>query len=130
MWAAAGHIVQTPFPRISYADAMLKYGSDKPDLRPGMEIADVSSLFAESPFSVFRDAATGADSAVRGFAVAGGATASRKQLDEWTEQVKQFGASGSGLGATGERRHPEFRAQGGRRGRARRGAGGHGRRRG
>jgi aspartyl-tRNA synthetase len=94
MWAAAGHSVPTPFPRISYADAMLKYGSDKPDLRPGMEIADVSSLFADSPFSVFRDAATGADTAVRGFAVAGGATASRKQLDEWTEQVKQFGASG------------------------------------
>ena len=94
MWAAAGHTVPTPFPRIGYADAMLKYGPDKPDLRPGMEIADVSSLFADSPFSVFRDAAIGADTAVRGFAVVGGATASRKQLDEWTEQVKQFGASG------------------------------------
>jgi aspartyl-tRNA synthetase len=93
MFEVAGHAVATPFPRISYADAMLKYGSDKPDLRPGMEIGDVGDIFRESPFSVFRDAVVG-QGAVRGFVVTGAAGASRKQLDEWTEQIRQFGASG------------------------------------
>jgi len=93
MFAVAGHAVETPFPRMSYADALLKYGSDKPDLRPGMPIGDVADLFRESPFGVFRDAATGGGT-VRGFAVEGGATASRKQLDEWTETIRQSGASG------------------------------------
>jgi aspartyl-tRNA synthetase len=93
MFGVAGHEVQTPFPRISYADAMLKYGSDKPDLRPGMEIGDVSEIFRESPFSVFREAVVG-HGAVRGFVVPGAAGQSRKQLDELTEQIKQFGASG------------------------------------
>ena len=51
MFAAAGIEVETPFPRISYDEAMLRYGSDKPDLRPGMPIADVSAAFAESPFA-------------------------------------------------------------------------------
>src|SRR5580700_11311751 len=59
MFGAAGHAVETPFPRLEYADALLKYGSDKPDLRPGMEIAEVGDLFRESEFSVFRDAVAG-----------------------------------------------------------------------
>jgi aspartyl-tRNA synthetase len=89
MFGVAGHAVETPFPRISYADAMRRYGSDKPDLRPGMPIGDATDLFGDSPFSVFRDAAC-----VRGVVVDGGATASRKQLDEWTDAVRQWGASG------------------------------------
>ena len=52
MFEAAGSRSTTPFPRVSYDDAMQKYGSDKPDLRPGMEIADVSATFAESRFAV------------------------------------------------------------------------------
>ena len=93
MFGAAGHAVETPFPRVSYAEAVQKYGSDKPDLRPGMEIADVSDLFGESAFSVFRDAVARGE-VVRGLSVRGAAGASRKQLDEWTEEVRQFGASG------------------------------------
>jgi aspartyl-tRNA synthetase len=93
MFGAAGHRVETPFPRISYDEAMLRYGSDKPDLRPGMPIADVGAAFADSTFSVFRDAvATGG--VVRGFAVKGAATYSRKDLDGLAEQAKQAGASG------------------------------------
>jgi aspartyl-tRNA synthetase len=92
MFGVAGNTVEAPFPRMSYADALLKYGSDKPDLRPGMPIADVTDLFRESPFTVFREAAAGGT--VRGFVVEGGATASRKQLDEWTEAIRQSGASG------------------------------------
>jgi aspartyl-tRNA synthetase len=93
MFAAAGHAIETPFPRISYADALLKYGSDKPDLRAGRTIADVSDLFADSPFSVFQGAVA-AGGVVRGFSVDGAAGASRKQLDEWTEAARQAGASG------------------------------------
>lgn len=93
MWSVAGVAVAIPFPRVSYADALLKYGSDKPDLRPGMVIADVSDEFTDSPFSVFRDAVAGGG-VVRGFVVTGGATASRKQLDDWAESVRQAGGSG------------------------------------
>ncbi len=93
MFGAAGHVVATPFPRMSYTDAMTTYGSDKPDLRPGMPIADLRAPFVESPFSVFRDAVAGGG-AVRGFVVRGGAGYSRKDLDGLTEQVRQQGASG------------------------------------
>ncbi len=93
MFGAAGHHVEAPFPRISYADAMLKYGSDKPDLRAGMPIGDVSGLFHESAFSVFREAVARGE-VVRGFSVRGAAGASRKQLDGWTDEVRRFGASG------------------------------------
>jgi aspartyl-tRNA synthetase len=93
MFGAAGHAVDTPFPRVSYADAMLKYGSDKPDLRPGMEIAEVGDLFGESAFSVFREAVAGGG-VVRGFSVPGAAATSRKQLDQWTDDARQLGASG------------------------------------
>ncbi|MEO6221839.1 MAG: aspartate--tRNA ligase [Vicinamibacterales bacterium] len=93
MWAAAGHAVETPFERMSFADAMRVYGSDKPDLRPGMPIADVSAQFIESPFTVFRDAIA-AGGVVRGFVVSGGARYSRKDLDELDVQAKQSGAKG------------------------------------
>src|SRR5688572_29531027 len=82
-----------PFRRMPYAEAIAKYGTDKPDLRAGMEIHDLSSVFAQSGFSVFRDAID-AGGAVRGFAVAGGAKYSRKDLDELTAQAKQLGAGG------------------------------------
>ncbi len=90
---AAGREIATPFPRLSYGDAMARYGSDKPDLRFGMPIADLSAVFAESTFGIFRDAvATGG--AVRGIVVPGAARASRRELDELTGQAKQAGASG------------------------------------
>lgn len=93
MWQAAGHTVTTPFPRVSYADAMRLYGSDKPDLRPGMPIGDVSEVFQGSPFGVFRDAVAGGG-VVRGFVVKGAAGYSRKDLDGLTEQARQVGAGG------------------------------------
>ncbi len=51
---SAWHVTEPPFPRLAYADAMLRYGTDKPDLRFGLEIQDVSALFAESDFQIFR----------------------------------------------------------------------------
>jgi aspartyl-tRNA synthetase len=93
MFAVAGFKVEAPFPRMSYDDAMAKYGSDKPDLRPGMVIADVSEIFKASPFTVF-SGAVGSGGVVRGFVVPGAAKYSRKDLDELTEQAKQHGASG------------------------------------
>ncbi|MDQ3069622.1 MAG: aspartate--tRNA ligase [Acidobacteriota bacterium] len=89
IFGVAGIEIQTPFARVPYSEAMHKYGSDKPDLRPGMPIADISDVFRESSFSVFRDAA-----AVRALAVPGGATFSRKEIDDLVEQAKQAGASG------------------------------------
>ena len=93
MFAAAGHQAAVPFPRMTYDEAMATYGSDKPDLRPGMPIADLGGHFAESPFSVFRDAVAGGG-VVRGFVVKNGAGYSRKDLDGLTEQARQQGASG------------------------------------
>jgi len=93
MFAAAGIAIQTPFARVSYDDALHTYGSDKPDLRAGMPIADVSDAFRESSFPVFRDAVAGGG-AVRAIAVPGAATFSRRDIDELVEQAKQAGASG------------------------------------
>ena len=93
MFAAAGREVATPFPRITFDEAMATYGSDKPDLRPGMPIADVGAPFAESTFTVFRDALSHGG-VIRGIVVAGGAKYSRKDLDDLTAQARQFGASG------------------------------------
>jgi aspartyl-tRNA synthetase len=79
--------------RLPYAEAIAKYGSDKPDLRVGMEIHELSAAFEGSEFSVFRAAIDGGG-AVRGFAVPGAARYSRRELDELVEQAKQLGASG------------------------------------
>jgi len=88
-----GQTVTVPFPRMPYAEAMARYGSDKPDLRVGMAIEDLSGVWTDSGFSVFRDAVAGGG-VVRGFAVPGGATFSRKQLDGLAEQAKALGAGG------------------------------------
>jgi aspartyl-tRNA synthetase len=93
IFEAAGRSVTTPFARLTYDEALRTYGSDKPDLRPGMPIADVGAGFAGSPFSVFRDALAGGG-VVRGFVVAGGARYSRKDLDGLTEEARRLGASG------------------------------------
>jgi aspartyl-tRNA synthetase len=91
--ALIGRDAPRPFLRLPYAEAIAKYGSDKPDLRCGMEIKDLSAAFATSEFAVFRNAiATGGE--VRGFAVPGAAKYSRRELDELVEQAKQLGASG------------------------------------
>jgi len=88
-----GRDAPQPFRRMAYADAMAKFGSDKPDLRPGMELCDMSAPFAASNFSVFRSAID-AGGEVRGFVVRGGAKYSRKDLDNLAEEAKQLGAAG------------------------------------
>jgi aspartyl-tRNA synthetase len=88
-----GRQVSSPFRRMPYAEAIASYGSDKPDLRAGMELKDLSPPFAASTFSVFRSAIeAGGD--VRGFVVPGAAAYSRKTLDDLIEEAKQLGAAG------------------------------------
>jgi aspartyl-tRNA synthetase len=93
VFAVIGREVATPFRRMPYAEAMARYGSDKPDLRCGLEIQALSPVFAETPFTPFRDALA-AHGVVLGLVVPGGARYSRKQLDTLTEQARQAGASG------------------------------------
>ncbi|MEK6629287.1 MAG: aspartate--tRNA ligase [Acidobacteriota bacterium] len=93
VFGVIGREIEVPFPRMSYAEAIAKYGSDKPDLRVGMAIADVSAVFAGSSFSVFRDALA-AGGVVRGIVVPGAIGFSRKQLDDLGEQAKALGAGG------------------------------------
>ncbi len=82
-----------PFRRLPYSEAIAKYGSDKPDLRCGMELVGLADAFKESAFPPFRNALdAGGD--VRGFVIPGAAKYSRSQLDELGEMAKQFGASG------------------------------------
>ena len=82
-----------PFPRIKYSDAMLRYGTDKPDLRYGLEIKDISDIAKGTEFGLFRSALDGGGS-VRGICAPGCANYSRKQLEELTELVKVYGAKG------------------------------------
>jgi len=88
-----GETVATPFRRIPYAEAIARYGTDKPDLRFGLEIQDVSPVWAEAKFNAFRDAVT-KDGAIRALAVPGGARWARSELDALVEQAKQLGAAG------------------------------------
>lgn len=83
----------TPFPRLTYAEAMRRFGSDKPDLRYGMELFDASDLFAGSEFAVFRSALE-AGGEVRGLAAPGGAEFPRRQIDELGEIARSRGAKG------------------------------------
>ena len=82
--------VATPFRRMSYADAIAKYGSDKPDLRPGMAIQDVRELFRESSFGVFKKI-VGDGGTVRAFVVANAAPYSRSAVDGIVNQEKAHG---------------------------------------
>jgi aspartyl-tRNA synthetase len=85
--------VTLPLPRLAYADAIAKYGSDKPDLRFGMAIVDLSDAFRESEFRVFRQIVA-EGGVVRGFAVPGGNRLTRSQIDALVDQAKQMGFSG------------------------------------
>jgi aspartyl-tRNA synthetase len=82
-----------PFPRLAYDEAMARYGSDKPDLRVGLELVDVSSLFASSVFQAFAQAVA-AGGAVKALRVPGAAGLSRKELDDLTAEARQAGARG------------------------------------
>jgi len=82
-----------PFPRLTYREAMTRYGSDKPDLRFGLEIKDISDLVKNSGFRVFAEV-VGRGGVVRGIRVPGCSTYSRRELDELTQLAGTFGAKG------------------------------------
>ena len=89
LWSElAGYEIPRPIPRLTYADAMARFGSDKPDLRFGVELVDLTEFFADTPFRVFQAAYVGA------VVMPGGASQPRKQLDAWQEWAKQRGARG------------------------------------
>ncbi len=93
MFAANGESIETPFPRLPYAEAMDKYGSDKPDLRFEMAIVDVSDVFSASSFRVFRDAVAGGG-AIRALVVPGAGKYSRSQVDKLVDEAIELGAQG------------------------------------
>ena len=93
LWAVGGHDIDTPFRRMAYAEAMERYGCDRPDLRYALEIVDVTAPFAASELGFVRQAID-QGGRVRGIRVPGGATLSRKQTDELEGVAKSAGAGG------------------------------------
>ena len=84
---------ESPFPRLTWDEARLQYGSDRPDLRTDLEIVDLTALLAQSEFRAFRR--TGEDGGViRGIAVPGAAEASRKDVEGWGDRAQEHGAAG------------------------------------
>ncbi len=99
LWALIGHQVELPIPRISYAEAMDSYGTDKPDLRFGCRITELTEYFAQTPFRVFQAPYVGA------VVMPGGADQPRRTLDGWQDFAKQHGHKGLAyvlVGAAGE----------------------------
>jgi len=93
LWDEAGHTVSRPFPRMSFSDAMERYGTDKPDLRYDLKIDDLSELVRGRGFRAFDDT-LGKGGRVRGIRVPGGVQLSRKMLDEITAEAKRAGVGG------------------------------------
>ena len=83
-----GYTIPTPIPHMTYADAMNRYGSDKPDLRFGFELTEVTEYFKETPFRVFQAPYVGA------VVMPGGASTPRRELDAWQDWAKARGAKG------------------------------------
>jgi aspartyl-tRNA synthetase len=83
-----------PFPRLTYAEAMRRYGSDKPDLRIALELVDVAELVKNSEFKVFTDWANHAEGRVAVLRVPGGGALSRKQIDDLGAYCAKYGAKG------------------------------------
>ena len=100
LWSElASYRVPTPLPRLTYADAMARYGSDKPDLRFGCELTDLTEYFAGTEFRVFQAPYVGA------VVMPGGASQTRRELDGWQEFARSRGARGLAyalIGADGE----------------------------
>jgi aspartyl-tRNA synthetase len=93
IFAVIGRDITTPFPRMPYAEAIAKYGSDKPDLRCGMPIQDLREFFRESSFRVFREIVANGGT-VRGFVVKNAGVYSRSEVDGIVDQAKALGATG------------------------------------
>ncbi|GAC82856.1 aspartate--tRNA ligase [Gordonia paraffinivorans NBRC 108238] len=96
LWKLIGVEISTPIPRMTYADAMRLYGTDKPDLRFGLELVECTEYFANTPFRVFQAPYVGA------VVMPGGASQPRRQLDAWQEWAKQRGARGLAYVLVGE----------------------------
>lgn len=88
LWKLIGYEISTPIPRMTYKDAMEKYGSDKPDLRFDIQLTDCTEFFEDTTFRVFNAEYVGA------VVMDGGASQPRRQLDAWQEWAKQRGAKG------------------------------------
>ena len=88
IWALIGHDLPTPIARMTYRDAMERYGTDKPDLRFGCELVDLTDYFKDTTFRVFRADYVGA------VVMPGGASQSRRTLDAWQDWARQRGARG------------------------------------
>ena len=85
--------IPNPLPRMTYKECMLRYGSDRPDLRFGMELIDISDIAAKTEFGVFKDA-VGKGGVVKAIVVPGGGAMTRKETDGLAEWSKGFGAKG------------------------------------
>ena len=96
LWALIGYDVPTPLPRMTYADAMRLYGSDKPDLRFGLELVECTEFFKDTPFRVFQAPYVGA------VVMPGGASQPRRTLDAWQDFAKQRGHRGLAYVLIGE----------------------------
>ncbi|WP_027940769.1 aspartate--tRNA ligase [Amycolatopsis taiwanensis] len=96
LWRLVGYEVPRPIPRMTYADAMAKYGTDKPDLRFGLELTELTEFFADTPFRVFQAPYVGA------VVMPGGGSQPRRQFDAWQEWAKQRGARGLAYVTVGE----------------------------
>ncbi len=88
VWSLVGHEIKTPIERMTYADAMARFGSDKPDLRMGLELVECTEYFSGTTFRVFQAPYVGA------VVMPGGASQPRKKLDAWQDWAKQRGAKG------------------------------------
>ncbi|PPF85683.1 aspartate--tRNA ligase [Subtercola sp. Z020] len=96
IWALIGYQADAPFPRITYREAMDRYGSDKPDLRFDVPLTELTGFFENTPFRVFQAPYVGA------VVMPGGASQSRRTLDDWQEFAKQRGARGLAYVLIGE----------------------------
>ncbi len=96
VWATIGVEIQTPIERMTYEESMRRFGTDKPDLRMGLELVECTEFFQDTPFRVFQAPYVGA------VVMPGGASQPRKQLDAWQEWAKQRGARGLAYVLVGE----------------------------
>ncbi|MDP7702572.1 MULTISPECIES: aspartate--tRNA ligase [unclassified Mycobacterium] len=96
LWALIGYQIPTPIPRMTYAEAMRRYGSDKPDLRFGLELVECAEFFKDTTFRVFQAPYVGA------VVMPGGASQPRRTLDGWQEWAKQRGHRGLAYVLVGE----------------------------
>jgi aspartyl-tRNA synthetase len=96
LWSLIGYEVSLPIPRITFADSMSRFGSDKPDLRFGLELTELTEYFKDTPFRVFQAPYVGA------VVMPGGASQPRKTLDGWQDWAKQRGARGLAYVLVGE----------------------------